>query len=75
MDITTSILGGIVIAIISGIAGKCLWTNDRVRDTTCKERQIACSALLVTEVKSLTASIDELKEAVKELRLFKNQTI
>ena len=60
----TYILGGIVIAFVSGTTGKYLGSNGRVKDITCVERQHACSTIVVTKIDGLTKTVDELRKAV-----------
>ena len=61
---TTTILGGIVTIVISGAVGKYIGSNGKVKDTTCIERQHACSNLLGVKIDNLTAAVEELKKAV-----------
>lgn len=64
MEPATTVLGGMVIAIISGVIGKSIGTNDNVKNKFCNERQRACQNLLVEKIESLHRDIKSLTDIV-----------
>jgi len=66
MPVETTILGGIVIAVVSGAAGKYIGSNGNVKDRTCTERQHACSALVISKIENLTSVVTKLEKAVND---------
>ena len=58
------VLGGVVIAFISGAVGKALGSNGKVKEGTCVERQHACSTLVISKIDNLSKGFDDLKKAV-----------
>ena len=64
MEPTTTILGGIVIAVVSGAVGKACGTNNNVKAPTCTERQHACQELINEKIDNLGDKIDVLTRAV-----------
>jgi len=62
----TSILGGIVIAVVSGIVGKSIGSNNNIKQTTCNDRQKSCQALLLEKIEHLSDKVDTLTKAVNE---------
>ena len=63
MEPATYVTGGICIALISGIAGRVLGNNKRVKEGTCEERRGACRDFLVGKIDHLTEIV---KNGVKE---------
>lgn len=66
MEPATSILGGIVISLISGVVGKTIGENGKVKLLTCDERQRACQALLLEKIEHLSDKVDTLTKAVND---------
>ena len=63
---TATILGGILIAIASGIMGKYIGGAHKVDEKVCAERQHHCSALVCTELTHIKASLEEIKSELKK---------
>jgi len=64
MELVTTVLGGIVIAVVSGTVGKGIGTNDNVKASTCLERRTACDSLVTEKIDHLARKVDELTKAV-----------
>ena len=67
MEPVTWIFGGITVAVVSGAIGRGFNKNN-VNNSTCKERQGSCTALLSQKIDSLAEDIKEIKEAVKTVQ-------
>ena len=65
-DPVTIILGGIVIAVVSGGVGKFLGSNNRVKDVQCGERREACSSLILEKIDHLVTSVDDIKRYIAD---------
>lgn len=59
-----TILGGVVIAVISGVLGKSLGANNSVKNSICTERQISCQKLITEKIDNLGEKVDSLTKAV-----------
>ena len=70
MDPTTAILGGVLVAFVSGAAGKLWGNNNKVKDKLCDERRHACSSLVIEKIDNLTVVVGDLKKEV-----LKRQTV
>lgn len=66
MEPISVVLGGIVIAIVSGLVGKLIGGNKKVSDKTCNERQNSLSRILIEKIDNLTKNVDELKQTVND---------
>ena len=64
MEPATTVLGGIVIAIISGAVGKTIGTNNNVKKSQCHERQVSCQSLLGQKIENLADKVEILTKAV-----------
>lgn len=64
MDVATTILGGFMIAILSGIVGKAIGSSNNVKVLTCSERQLSCQKLVTEKIDHLTEKIDDLAKAI-----------
>ena len=64
MEPTSCVLGGIVIAVFSSVAGKFIGSNGKVKDETCIERQHACSQVIITKVDNLTLIVNKLEKTI-----------
>ena len=65
MDYTVVVLGSIVIAVVSGVIGKCIGGRNMVQDSRCNERREACILLISEKIDALSNEVNELKEALK----------
>jgi len=61
---TETILGGILIAVVSGVIGKSLGDNDSIKQPVCTERQHACQSLLIEKIDNVTHKVDILTKIV-----------
>jgi hypothetical protein len=61
---TVCILGGIVIAGVSGAVGKVLGSNGKVHEETCEERRLSCTQIIGTKIDNLTSTVSKLERAV-----------
>ena len=79
MEVITSVLGGVVIAVISGVTGKALNSKDSVDCHQCTERRMSCQALLTEKIDSghslLTQKLDTVTDKVDILTKAVNSKI
>ena len=64
MEPATTVLGGIVVALVGGVIGKAIGTNGNVKGPVCKERQLACQNLITEKIDNLGEKIETLTKAV-----------
>jgi hypothetical protein len=60
----TSVLGGIVIAMVSGSIGKSIGTHNRIKRTECDQIRAACKELICEKIDHLGEKIDEMKKVI-----------
>jgi hypothetical protein len=58
------ILGGIVIALLSGIIGTVIGSKGRVRENLCDERRSSCSELIAEKIDNLAKIVEKLERSV-----------
>lgn len=58
------ILGGIIIALVSGMIGKFIGDYTSVRKDSCIQLRSSCQALLIEKIKNLEDKVDGLTKAV-----------
>ena len=68
MEPTTTIIGGVLVAVISGAIGKYAGSNGRVKNEQCGERREACTNLLIEKIDNLTITVDGLKTDISNLK-------
>ena len=66
MDYTTQIIGGLLIAVVSGIIGKLLGSSGKVAEKHCDERQASCQRLLIEKIDNVGKKVDSLAKIVNE---------
>ena len=59
-----TILGGIVIALVAGIAGKAASDKNAVKCHECDVKQKACQSLLIEKINNVNKNLEKLTEAV-----------
>jgi hypothetical protein len=64
MDVLPSVLGAIVIALVSGIVGQCIGIRNSVKKENCNQIRGACQALLIFKIDTLSEKIDSLTVVV-----------
>ena len=64
MDHLTTILGGIVVAMLSGAIGNYIGSRGNVKCFSCEERRIACQKLIAEQLDNINEKIDSLTRAV-----------
>jgi len=62
---TTTILAGVVIALLSGIVGRSIGERDTIKQSTCNERREACQQLIFEKIDNLSKEIRALTELVR----------
>jgi hypothetical protein len=68
MDPAAVVLGGIVIAVVSGAIGKYTGGKNKVGESSCKERREACVTLLATKIDNLVHVVERVEKAVNNGR-------
>ena len=61
-----TVLGGVVIALVSGIVGKLLGERSKVTTVTCTEHQRACQQLILERLTNLERQITALTKIVND---------
>ena len=64
MEPITTILGGIVVALISAVLGSYVGSLNNVKCFSCEERREACQALIASQLHTINEKIDNLTKAV-----------
>lgn len=64
IDPVTSVLSGLLIAVVSGSIGRAIGSNGRVRDCVCTERQKSCQCLLIEKIDNLDKKVDNFVKIV-----------
>ena len=64
MDPIVYALGGIVIALGSGIIGKGIGNKNKVKENSCAERRGACVGLVSVKIDNLAKMVEDLKTSV-----------
>ena len=67
MEPVTYVLGGCLLAVISGVAGKIIGSNGKVKDSTCNERRHACTELINQKLEQIDEKLDETKAVVLDM--------
>ena len=65
MDIATTVLGGLTVAMIAGIIGRFVGSNGKISDDHCEEKRTACRALLIEKIDNIDGKVDDLKTLIK----------
>ncbi len=58
IDPITSVLSGLLIAVVSGTIGKSIGSNKKVNECMCTERQKSCQCLLIEKIDNLDEKVD-----------------
>lgn len=66
MEPITYVLGALSITLISGIIGKFIGSNGKVKDKTCTERRSADSKLINEKLHSVNEKLDIIIAALKK---------
>lgn len=66
-----TILGGIIIALVSGIAGKAIGDKEAIKEPQCNQFRSSCQALLIEKIDNIADKVEALTMVVnsKLLRL------
>jgi hypothetical protein len=64
MEPITYIFGGVVLTLISGIVGKAIGSNGKVKENTCGERRVACNKLVDERLHSMDVKLDIIIKAL-----------
>ena len=62
------VMGGVLIAVVSGAIGKVLGNNGKVKDSQCIERREACTKLLTEKIDNLIITVDGLKDNISNIK-------
>lgn len=63
-DMTTEILVGIIIALVSGIAGTVIGSNHKVQKPLCDQMRASCQALILEKLDNMSDKLDTLAKVV-----------
>jgi len=58
------VLGGIVVAVVSGSVGKFIGDSGKVKDSRCTERRHSCLTLVCSKIDNLTETVIDLKKFI-----------
>lgn len=56
---TTMVLGSLVVALVSGIAGKFVGSYNKVSSSQCGERRQACNNIIIEKLDSLRKLLEQ----------------
>lgn len=66
MEPVTTVLGGVVVAVISGGVGKYIGGKDKVTDQRFDEVREACQQLLIEKIDNLAGKVEDLTKIVND---------
>ncbi len=66
MEPMSVVMGGVVIAVVSGTIGKVLGSNGKVKEKNCIERRDSCILLVAEKIDNLAKTVTSLKDAVNK---------
>lgn len=64
MEVLTTTLGGIVIALVSGMIGKHSGEKDKVDKNNCVDHRLACTSLIGEKLNNIETKVDTLTKTV-----------
>jgi hypothetical protein len=70
MEITITILSGVILALLSAIGGHYIGAKNGVKNSVCGERRENCTKLIMEKLEHLKESIEDLCEQIKSLKTF-----
>ena len=59
-----TVLGGVVIAVISGVVGKTIGESHTVKDYTCLQYRESCQKLLIERIENVGEKVENLTNIV-----------
>lgn len=59
-----TVLGGVVVALVAGIAGKAIGDNGKMNKENCIQIRSSCQALLIEKIDNINEKLDNLTKAV-----------
>ena len=63
-DMTTEILVGIIIALVSGIIGNVIGARNKVQKPLCDQMRTSCQALILEKLDNMSNKLDTLAKIV-----------
>ncbi len=66
MEPVTVVMGGVVVAVVSGTIGKVIGSNGKVKENNCIERRDSCILLVSEKIDNLAKTVTGLKDAVNK---------
>ncbi|GAF73745.1 unnamed protein product [marine sediment metagenome] len=66
MEPVTAVMGGVVVAVVSGVIGKGLNNKNNVKETSCVERRDSCILLVSEKIDNLAKAVTDLRDAVNK---------
>ena len=64
MEPLTTIFGGVIVAITSGVLGKHIGGNGKVGEDHCDEKRSSCQTLLIEKIENVGEKVDKLAKIV-----------
>jgi len=71
METTVIILGGMLIAIISGAIGKIYGGSGKIDAEYCADHRTACYTLVIEKINSVQSRVDDIHKLIKNGSTFK----
>ena len=59
-----TVLGGVVIALLSSLIGGRIGANGKMTSKHCEEKQTACSKLILEKIKNIEQKLDNLTKLI-----------
>ena len=66
MEPVTTVLGGVVIAIMAGAIGKSVGANGKISEGHCEEKRKSCQSLLGEKIDNVGKKVDALAKVVSD---------
>jgi len=64
MDPVTTVLGGVLVAVVSGAIGKTLGSNGKMSENHCEEKRQSCQTIVITKIDNVARKVDDLTSIV-----------
>ena len=61
-----NVLGGMIIALVSGIIGNTIGTKDAIKKSICDERRSSCNKLLIEKIENLSERVEALTKIIND---------
>ncbi len=60
------VLGGALLSVVTGVVGKYIGSNGKVKEDTCDERRLTCNKLVDEKLHTIDSKLDIILTALKK---------